>query len=113
MFMAPAPMEDSNGPLVDFRAGEASGTAERDAPLLDQAKERHSRLKTLGGDKHHDTRDIAVATRERTVTPRGRVPADVLLGLGPRRRRGSGPCRRRAPAGAAAESAPAAPSRRR
>ena len=37
--------------------------------LLDQAKERHFRPKTLGADKNYDTRDCVGAMRERRVTP--------------------------------------------
>jgi hypothetical protein len=70
-FMAHALMENRHGLLVDFRVTEASGTAERDAvpELLDQARERHFRPKTLGADKGYDTRDCVAEMRARGVTP--------------------------------------------
>ncbi len=70
-FLGHALMENRHGLLVDFQMTEASGTAERDtAPtLLKQAKERHFRPKTLGGDKNYDTRDCVAAIRGCGVTP--------------------------------------------
>jgi transposase len=70
-FLAHALMENRHGLLVDFQLTEASGTAERDLvpKLLDQARERHFRPKTLGGDKNYDTRDCVADLRERHVTP--------------------------------------------
>jgi IS5 family transposase len=69
--MAHALMENRHGLLVDFRVTEASGTAERDVvpELLDEAKERHFRPKTLGRDKGYDTRDCVAEMRARKVTP--------------------------------------------
>jgi transposase len=71
VFMAHALMENRHGLLVDFQVSHATGTAERDMvpKLLDQAKERHFRPKTLGADKNYDTRDCVGAMRERRVTP--------------------------------------------
>jgi transposase len=71
VFTAHALMENRNGLLVDFQVSHATGTAERDmAPtLLDQAKERHFRPKTLGADKNYDTRACVAAMRQRRVTP--------------------------------------------
>ena len=71
VFMAHALMENRNGMLVDFQLTEAGGTAERDAVprLLDQARERHFRPKTLGADKGYDTRDCVAEMRARKVTP--------------------------------------------
>lgn len=71
VFMAHALMENRNGLLADFQVTEATGTAERDITpeLVDQARERHFRPKTVGGDKGYDTRDCVAALRERNVTP--------------------------------------------
>jgi transposase len=71
VFMGHALMENRHGLLVDFQVTHATGTAERDIvpALLDQAKERHFRPKTLGGDKGYDTRDCVADLRERGVTP--------------------------------------------
>jgi transposase len=71
VFMGHALMENRHGLLVDFQVTHATGTAERDMvpALLDQAKERHFRPKTLGGDKGYDTRDCVADIRERGVTP--------------------------------------------
>jgi hypothetical protein len=69
-FMAHALMENRNGLLVDFQVSEATGTAERDMVprLLDGAKERRFRPRTLGGDKGYDTRECVAAMRQRRVT---------------------------------------------
>jgi transposase len=71
VFMGHALMENRHGMLVDFQVSHATGTAERDMvpKLLDQAKERYFRPKTLGGDKGYDTRDCVSDMRERRVTP--------------------------------------------
>ena len=71
VFMGHALMENRHGLLVDFLVTAASGTAERDVvpKLLDQAKERHFRPKTLGGDKGYDTKDCVADQRARGVTP--------------------------------------------
>ena len=70
-FMAHALMENRHGLLGDFQVSEASGTAERDMVprLLDQAKERHFRPKTLGGDKNYGTTACVAEMRARRVTP--------------------------------------------
>src|SRR5919205_2142281 len=70
-FLGHALMENRHGLLVDFQVTEASGTAERDAvpDLLEQAKERHFRPRTLGGDQNYDTRDCVAAIRGCKVTP--------------------------------------------
>jgi IS5 family transposase len=64
-------MENCHGMLVDFQVTHATGTAERDMvpKLLDQAKERHFRPRTLGGDKGYDTHDCVDDMRDRRVTP--------------------------------------------
>src|SRR6266567_3137199 len=69
--MGHALMENRNGMLVDFQVSEATGTAERDAvpELLERAKERRFRPKTMGADKNYDTRDCVKATRACGVTP--------------------------------------------
>lgn len=71
VFMAHALMENRNGLLADFLVGEATGTAERDAVpvLLDDARGRRFRPKTLGADKGYDTRDCVRDMRQRRVTP--------------------------------------------
>src|SRR6266542_6414257 len=71
VFMGHALMENRNGMLVDFQVSEATGTAERDAvpELLDRAKERGFRPKTLGGDKNYDTKDCVKEMRDHKVTP--------------------------------------------
>jgi transposase len=71
VFMGHALMENRHGLLVDFEVTHATGTAERDMvpKLLDQAKERHFRPKTLGGDKNYDTQGCVADIRERRVTP--------------------------------------------
>jgi transposase len=71
VFMAHALMENRNGILVDLLVSEATGKAERDAvpELLDRAKKRRFRPKTLGADKNYDTRDCVKDLRRRKVTP--------------------------------------------
>ena len=71
VFLGHALMENRHGLLVDLQVTHATGTAERDMvpTLLDQAKERHFRPKTLGGDKNYDTQGCVNDIRERRVTP--------------------------------------------
>jgi transposase len=71
VFMGHALMENRNGLLVDFQVTQATGTAERDAVpvLLDEARERGFRPRTLGADKNYDTRACVAAMRKRRVTP--------------------------------------------
>ncbi|MFQ5932961.1 MAG: IS5 family transposase [Nitrospiraceae bacterium] len=71
VFLAHALMENRNGMLTDLQLTQATGTAERDVvpELLDQARERGFRPKTMGGDKNYDTRDCVEAMRKRRVTP--------------------------------------------
>jgi transposase len=71
VFLAHALMENRNGLVVDFQLSEANGTAERDMvpELLDQAKERRFRPKTLGADKNYDTQACVADIRARNVTP--------------------------------------------
>jgi len=70
-FVAHALMENRHGLLVDVAVTEATGTAERDAVpvLLDQARQRGFRPRTLGADKSYDTRDCVASIRARRVTP--------------------------------------------
>jgi len=70
-YAAHALMENRHGLLVDFLVTTATGTAERDAVpvLLDQARQRGFRPKTLGADKSYDTVDCVAAVRARRVTP--------------------------------------------
>jgi len=71
VFMAHALMENGNGLLADLQVTKATGTAERDMVpvMLDKARERGFRPKTLGGDKNYDTRECVVNVRNRRVTP--------------------------------------------
>ena len=71
VFMGHALMENRNGLLMDFVVSGATGTAERDAVprLLDDARERGFRPKTLGGDRGFDTRECVRTMRDRGVTP--------------------------------------------
>ena len=71
VFMGHALMENRNGLLLDFLVSEATGRAERDAVpgLLDDARERGFRPRTLGGDRGYDTRQCVKAMRDRGVTP--------------------------------------------
>jgi transposase len=70
-YAAHALMENRHGLLVDFVVTEATGTAERDAVpvLLDQARQRGFRPRTLGADKSYDTVACVAAIRARRVTP--------------------------------------------
>lgn len=70
-FTGHALMENRHGLLVDFVVTAATGTAERDAvpTLLDGARERGFRPRTLGADKSYDTVDCVAAVRARKVTP--------------------------------------------
>ena len=70
-FMGHALMENGNGLLTDFVVSRATGTAERDAVpvMLDDARQRGYRPKTLGGDKGYDTRECVRAMRNRGVMP--------------------------------------------
>ena len=64
-------MENGNGLLMDFLVSRATGVAEHEAVpvMLDDARRRGYRPKTLGGDKGHDTRECVRAMRNRGVTP--------------------------------------------
>jgi transposase len=64
-------MENRHGLVVDFQLTQATGTAERDmAPkLIDEARERGFRVRTLGADKSYDARDCVANLRRRQVTP--------------------------------------------
>jgi transposase len=69
-FMAHALMENRNGLLVDFRVGEASGTAERDTAIAMIVEHKQlGREVTLGGDKGYDTRDFIEECRAIGVVP--------------------------------------------
>jgi len=64
-------MEHRHGLLVDFQVSQASGTAEWDVlpDLIEQARERGFRVRTLAGDKGYDTRPCVADLRARNVTP--------------------------------------------
>ena len=70
-FMGHALMENGNGLLMDFVVSSATGTAERDAVavMLDDARQRGFRPRTLGGDRGYDTRQCVKDMRDRGVTP--------------------------------------------
>ena len=69
--MGHALMENRHGLLVDFQLSQATGTAERDAvpELIEQARERGFRPRTLGADKGYDTKDCVADLRKRQVRP--------------------------------------------
>ena len=71
VFMGHALMENRNGLLMDFVVSGATGTAERDAVpvMLDDARQRGFRPKTLGGDRGYDTRQCVKDMRDLGVTP--------------------------------------------
>ena len=71
VFMGHALMENRSGMLMDFVVSSATGTAESDAVpvLLDDARQRGFRPKTVGGDKGYDTRQCVKDMRDRGVTP--------------------------------------------
>jgi len=63
-------MENRHGLIVDGMATTADGHTERDAALLLlQAHARPSGPRTLGADKHFDTRDFVDVTRQLGYTP--------------------------------------------
>jgi transposase len=64
-------MDNRNGLVVDFQMTTATGTAERDVvpALIEQARDRGFRPRTLGADKGYDTRACVADLRERGVTP--------------------------------------------
>ena len=70
-YAAHALMEHRNGLLMDFQVNQATGTAEREIvpDLIDQARERGFRPRTLAGDKAYDTRQCVADLRARNVTP--------------------------------------------
>jgi len=70
-YAAHALMEHRNGLLMDFQVNQATGTAEREIvpDLIDQARERGFRPRTLAGDKGYDTRQCVADLRARNVTP--------------------------------------------
>ncbi len=70
-YTAHALMEHRHGLLADLQVTQASGTAERDmvSELLEQAKERHFRPRTLAADKGYDTKDCVKDMRDHGVTP--------------------------------------------
>ena len=69
-YVASALMENRNGLVVDTEVEHATGTAERDSALamLHRLPPRKKR-RTLGADKHYDTKDFVRGCRERSVTP--------------------------------------------
>jgi transposase len=70
-YTASALMENRNGLIVDTEVEHATGTAERDSALAmleRQAKEAGAE-RTLGADKHYDTKDFVQGCRAQGVTP--------------------------------------------
>ena len=70
-FPGHALMENRHGLLVDYRVTTTTGTAERDITpvLLETAKARGFRPRTLGADNGYDTKACVAAVRARRVTP--------------------------------------------
>jgi transposase len=62
-------MEHRHGLVVDTRATQATGTAEREAALARAEATPGQQRVTLGADKHDDTRDCVRELRELRVTP--------------------------------------------
>ncbi len=62
-FIGHALMENGNGLLMDFLVSRATGRAEREAVpvMLDDARQRGYRPRTLGADKGYDTRECVRA----------------------------------------------------
>lgn len=60
--------ENRNGLIVDARATEANGTAER-ATALDMIEDNAGPGSTVGADKNYDTSDFVSGCRERRCTP--------------------------------------------
>jgi IS5 family transposase len=60
--------ENRNGPIVDARLTEATGTAEREA-TVDMLSQKPARRVSLGGDKAYDTGDFVEQLRGRNITP--------------------------------------------
>ena len=68
-YVASALMENRNGLVVDTEVEHATGTAERDSALAMLARQPGKRRRTLGADKHYDTKDFVRGCRERGFTP--------------------------------------------
>jgi hypothetical protein len=64
-------MENRYGLLVDFQLSQATSSAERDAVprLIDQARARGFRPRTLAAVKGYDTKACVAELRQRQVTP--------------------------------------------
>lgn len=69
-YVASALMENRNGLIVDTEVEHATGTAERDSALamLERQPKRKKR-RTLGADKHYDTKDFVAGCRQTGFTP--------------------------------------------
>lgn len=61
--------ENRNGLIVQAKASQATGTAEREIALDMLDAESTSRRRTLGADKNYDTKEFVAACRKRKVTP--------------------------------------------
>jgi transposase len=62
-------MENRHGLVVDAMATTADGTAERDAAMLLLHAQPRRRRRTLGADKHFDTRDFTAVSRDLGFAP--------------------------------------------
>ncbi|MEO7890992.1 MAG: IS5 family transposase [Vicinamibacterales bacterium] len=62
-------MENRHGLVVDAMATTADGTAERDAAMLLLHGQPRRRGRTVGADKHFDTRDFATVSRALGYVP--------------------------------------------
>jgi transposase len=69
-YTASALMENRNGLIVDTEVEHATGTAERDSALamLERQPEAEE-PRTLGADKHYDTKDFVQGCNERKFVP--------------------------------------------
>lgn len=69
-YVASALMENRNGLIVDTEVEHATGTAERDSALaMLKRQPKRKKRRTLGADKHYDTKDFVAGCREVNFTP--------------------------------------------
>jgi transposase len=70
-YTASALMENRNGLIVDTEVEHATGTAERDSALamLERQPQDGGETRTLGADKHYDTKDFVQGCAANGVTP--------------------------------------------
>jgi transposase len=69
-YVASSLMENRNGLIVDTEVEHATGTAERDSALaMLKRQPKRKKRRTLGADKHYDTKDFVAGSREANFTP--------------------------------------------